>query len=86
MTIHVIEDFEFFKEHALTCTCRFYQEIKHDNKVLIKARAGFLGFEKELDLTDPEQKREYEEIIETFKRYRFVELKKVVADNEFFIV
>jgi len=54
------------------------------NLVIVQAKAGRMGFEKQFNLTNPKEKEEYDKIMEDIGKWGFVEVKKVVDDDQFF--
>jgi len=85
VTIYVIDDWDAFMEAVSGCRYRLYQLKRIDNTVLVRARAGSIGFERKLDLSDEEDKKLYEKIKRDLEVWNFIEVKKTVADDEFFV-
>ena len=85
MTIYVIDDWDSFKDAVAGCRYKLYQIRKIDDVVIVKARAGSIGFEKVFNLSDPKQREEYDKIVREIEFWNFTEVKKVVNDDEFFI-
>jgi len=84
LTVFVIEDWEAFLDAVAGCKYRLYTEIRQGIRVILRARAGSIGFEREFDLSKDEDEELYDKIKEDLEAYGFVRVKKVVADDEFF--
>jgi len=84
MVVYVIDDWSVFIESVATCRYKLYRIKNFGNSVIIQAKAGRLGFEKEYDIKNPKEKDEFEKILEDIKVWGFVEVKKIVSDEEFF--
>jgi len=84
MVVYIIDEWDTFLEAVATSRYKLYRVKKFDNKAIVQAKAGRLGFEKTFDLTNPKEKEEFERIMNDIKIWDFVEVKKVVNDDEFF--
>lgn len=84
LVVHVVEDLEFFEECCRGCRHKLYQIKKHDSIVIVRLRAGSIAFEKTLDLKREDDKKEFDRIKDFIEREGFVEVKKVIPDDEFF--
>lgn len=84
MAVYVIDDWNAFLDAIVTSRYKLYRVKKFDNKAIVQAKAGKIGFEKTYDLTNPKEKEEFERIMKDIEIWDFVEVKKVVNDDEFF--
>ena len=84
MVVYVIDDWEIFKDSVATCRYKLYRVKELGNLVIVQAKAGRMGFEKQFNLTNPKEKEEYDKIMEDIGKWGFVEVKKVVDDDQFF--
>ena len=84
MVVYVIDDWEIFKDSVATCRYKLYRVKELGNLVIVQAKAGRIGFEKQFNLTNPKEREEYDRIMEDIKTWGFVEVKKVVDDDQFF--
>jgi len=84
MAVYVIDDWNAFMEAVATCRYKLYRVKNIGNSVIVQAKAGRIGFEKEFNLTNPKEKEEFERVMEDIKVWNFIEVKKVVSDEEFF--
>jgi len=84
MVVYVIDDWEIFKDSVATCRYKLYRVKELGNLVIVQAKAGRIGFEKQFNLTNPKEKEEYDKVMEDIRTWGFVEVKKVVDDDQFF--
>ena len=84
MVIYIIRDVNTLIEAIKHSRYVLYREYKIDSKTMLRIRAGTIGFEKEYDLNDPKDKKEYDFIIEALKMFGATKVEKVVREEEFF--